>query len=89
MTDHQDYPFGHPQNARTRRASLDAVLLARAVHDCDEHAQVAVLANGDPYSMCAELAGFLLATMRQYGVNIGERLDVWRAVTAEQAGESR
>ncbi len=32
-------PLGHPENPRTRRASLDAVLLAQAVHRGDEAAQ--------------------------------------------------
>lgn len=84
----EPHPLGHPENPRTSRASLDAVLLAQAVHRGDEAAQVAVLANCDPFSVSAQLAGFLLATMRQYHVDIDERLEVWRAVTAAQAGEA-
>lgn len=81
------YPLGHPENPRTRIAPLDAVLLAQAVHNEDPAAQVAILANSDPYSVCAQLAGFLLATLRQYEVDIDDRLMVWRAVTAAQVGE--
>lgn len=84
----EPYPLGHPGNPRTRRAPLDAVLLAQAVHRGDDDAQIAILANSDPFSISAQLAGFLLATMRQYDVDIDERLEVWRAVTAAQTGEA-
>jgi len=81
------HPYGHPDNDSTRRASLDAVLLAQAVHNFDPVAQFAVLSNCDPYSVAAQLAGFLLATMRQYDVDIDARLDIWRSVTVAQVGE--
>ena len=84
----EPYPLGHPGNPRTRRAPLDAVLLAQAVHRGDDDAQIAILANSDPFSISAQLAGFLLSTMRQYDVDIDERLEVWRAVTAAQTGEA-
>lgn len=82
------YPLGHPKNERTRRRALDAVLLTQAVQRGDEDAQIAILANCDPFSIATQLAGFLLSTMRQYDVDIDQRLGIWRAVTAAEAGEA-
>lgn len=78
-------PLGHPENPRTRRAAVDSVLLIQAIHRGDDDAQVAILANCDPFSVAAQLVGFLLATMRQYNVDIDQRLDIWRAATAAEA----
>lgn len=84
MTHH---PLGHPDNDRTKRASLDGVLLTQAVYRGDDAAQQVILANADPYSMAVQLAGFLLATLREFGVHTEERLAIWLAATRQQTGE--
>jgi hypothetical protein len=82
------YPIGNPNNPLTKRASVDAILLAQAFHRDDDAAQQVVLKNCDPYSVALQLCGFLFATFRQFDVDIEERLGVWLETTRGQTGEA-
>lgn len=80
-------PLGSPENPLTKRAPLDAVLLAQAVYRDDEPAQQAILANCDPYSVAIQLCGFLLATFHNFDVDIEDRFGIWLEQTRQEIGE--
>lgn len=82
-------PLGHPDNPRTRRAPIDAVMLTQALHRDDEAAQQVILGEGDPYSIALQLAGLLLTTFRHFAVDVDGQLGIWLATTTEQCGEDR
>jgi hypothetical protein len=82
------HPLGHPDNEQTKRAPLDAVMLAQAMHRGDDSGQQIILKNCDPYSVAMQACGFLLATFREGGVNVEERLAIWLAATRRETGEA-
>lgn len=81
-------PLGDPNNPSTQRASVDAILLSQAFLRDDDHGVEVILKNGDPQSIALQLCGFLYATMRQFDVDIEDRLNIWLQATREQTGEA-
>jgi hypothetical protein len=81
-------PLGHPDNEATKRASVDAVMLAQAFHRGDDQAAEIIIKNCDPYSVSLQLCGFLFATFRHFDVDTEQRLAVWLAETQRQTGET-
>ncbi|MBZ4620988.1 hypothetical protein [Mycobacterium avium] len=81
-------PLGHPDNELTKRASVDAVMLAQAFYRDDDQGVQVILKNCDPYSVALQLCGFLFATFRQFDVDPEERFRIWLAETQRQTGES-
>lgn len=79
--------IGHPDDPLTKRAAVDAVLLAQSFHRDDDPAVQAILNNCDPYSVALQLCGFLYATLRHCGADVEERLGIWLAATRQQLGE--
>lgn len=80
-------PIGHPDNEKTKRASVDSVMLAQAFYRDDDEAVQAILKHCDPHSVALNLCGFIYATFRQFDVDTEERLDIWLAETKKQIGE--
>ncbi|MDX1890120.1 hypothetical protein [Mycolicibacterium sp. 050158] len=81
-------PIGNPDNPLTKRASVDAVLLAQAFLRDDDTGAGVIMKNSDPYSVALQLCGFLFATFRQFDVDPEERLAIWLDATREQTGEA-
>jgi hypothetical protein len=79
--------LGHPDNERTRRAPVDAVLLAQAFYRDDDAATKVLLDNCDPYSVALQLCGWLFTTFDQFDVNTEERLNIWLDAGRRQVGE--
>ncbi|MDX1883051.1 hypothetical protein [Mycolicibacterium sp. 120270] len=73
--------------AKTRRASVDAVLLAQAFHRGDNAAGQAVADNCDVWSVLVQTFGFLFATLRQFDVDVEDRLAIWLEATRAEIGE--
>jgi hypothetical protein len=80
--------LGHPDNERTRRAPVDAVLIAQAFYRDDDAAVGVLLNNADPYSVTLQLCGWLYATLRQFDVDIEERLGMWLDAARAEVGEA-
>lgn len=80
-------PLGHPDNERTKRASVDAVMLTQALHRGDDQGMQVILANCDPYSLAVQVCGFLLGTLRHFNVDTEERLTLWLTETQSQTRE--
>lgn len=81
-------PLGHPDNPLTRRASVDAVLLAQSFYRDDIAATSVLLSNCDPYSVSLQLCGFLFGTLIHFGTDVEERLAIWLKETRQQTGEA-
>ncbi|WP_024445635.1 hypothetical protein [Mycolicibacterium iranicum] len=81
-------PVGDPNNPMTKRASVDAVMLAQAFYRDDDAAVEAILKHCDPHSVALQLCGFLYATFRQFDVDTEERLNIWLTETKKQIGEA-
>jgi hypothetical protein len=86
MTDQP--PLGSPDNELMKRAPVDAILLAQAFHRDDDAAQQVVLKNCDPHSVALQLCGWLYATLRQFDVDIEDRLGIWLDAVRAQTGEA-
>jgi hypothetical protein len=82
------HPLGHPDNPLTRRAPLDAVLLAQSFYRDDMAATAVLLANCDCYSVALQLCGFLFATLTHFDHDVEERLAIWLEETRRQTGEA-
>ncbi|MCZ0732216.1 hypothetical protein [Mycolicibacterium iranicum] len=76
------------REAVTNRAPVDAILLAQAFYREDTAAGQAVADNCDLWSVLMQTFGFLFATLRQFDVDIEERLDIWLAATRAEIGEA-
>ena len=74
--------------AVTRRASVDAVLMAQAFYRDDSAAGQAVANHCDVWAVLVETYGFLFATLRHFDVDIEDRLDIWLKETRSQIGEA-
>ncbi|GAB4597524.1 hypothetical protein MOKP4_38420 [Mycobacterium avium subsp. hominissuis] len=81
-------PLGHPDNPLTRRAPLDAVLVAQAFYRDDLPATAVLLGNCDPYSVALQLCGFLFGTLTHFDIDVEERLRIWLDETRRQTGEA-
>jgi hypothetical protein len=79
--------LGHPDNERTRRAPVDAVLIAQAFHRDDDAALSVLFENCDPYSVALQLCGWLYATLRQFDIDIEDRLGIWLEAALREVGE--
>jgi hypothetical protein len=73
--------------AKTRRASVDAVLLAQAFHRGDDTGGQVIVDNADIHSVALQLCGYLFATLRYFDVDIDERLAVWLKQSRTEIGE--
>jgi hypothetical protein len=79
--------LGHPDNERTRRAPIDAILLAQAAYRGDDAAVMVLLDHCDPYSVVLQLCGWITTTFEQFDVNTEERLRIWLDAARRHVGE--
>lgn len=73
--------------AVTRRAAVDAALLAKSLHRGDDAAGQVIVDHCDIHSVVIQLTGYLLATLRHFGVDVEERLDMWLTAARNEIGE--
>jgi hypothetical protein len=86
---HMTTKLGHPDNERTRRAPVDAVLIAQASYRDDDAAAKVLLDNCHPYSVAVRLCGWIFATFRQFDVDIEDRLGIWLDAARAEIGEDQ